>query len=188
MPEFLSAYNFYLIAAVVGGAFLIAQALMMMFGYGGDADHASEFALDEAGVDGNPFFGHLSVKTVAAFLTFFGLTGLLTHSLGWTTPWSAVTAFAAGCLAFYIVAMVMISFAKLHSEGNIRLHNAVGQVATVYLKVPARNAGSGKVTVQVQERLIEANAVTAGDEIPTGAKATVVGVLDSETLEVALYR
>ena len=58
----------YVICATVGGGLLVIQLILMLIGMddGADAD-LTDFELDEAGIGGNLFFGHLSMKTVARF-------------------------------------------------------------------------------------------------------------------------
>ena len=183
--EWLTLANAYYLCAVAGGTVMVVQFVLLFIGLdGSDHDGLSEFEADEAGEGGNFFFAHLSLKTVVAFLTFFGLTGMLTNSLG-TPGWlGSLMAFGAGLLALYLVAFLMSSLHKLHSEGNLDLNNAVGSTATVYLKIPASGDGAGKVTVTVQDRTVEARAVTSGEEIPTGAQVLVVAV-EGEVFEVS---
>jgi hypothetical protein len=60
----------------------------------------------------------------------------------------------------------------------------VGQRGTVYLRVPGGRSGTGKIQFNLQNRTVEYLAVTAGEELPTGTKVIVVGVVDPTTLEV----
>ena len=55
--------------------------------------------------------------------------------------------------------------------------HAVGQTGTVYLRVPGKGAGPGKVTLNLQNRTVELEAFTAADELPTGTPIRVVAVL-----------
>lgn len=180
-------YWVYLIAAVLGGTVLVVQLLLMMIGLDGGDDGSTEFAMDEAGVGSTDFFAYLSLKSIIAFLTFFGLTGLAVRASGWQPfpGMDIVAAFLAGCLAFYVVGLLMIGMKRLESHGNLDLSQAVGKVATVYLRIPAARSGEGKVTVPVKNQLVEMKAVTQGEEIPTGEKVQVVAFLKPDTLEVA---
>ena len=79
----------------------------------------------------------------------------------------------------------MASLMKLESKGNLDLTNAVGRTAQVYLRIPARKSGMGKVTVEIQQRSLQLNAVTDGDQIATGATVRVLSLLSNETVEVS---
>jgi hypothetical protein len=72
----------------------------------------------------------------------------------------------------------------LRAEGTARIGRALGSPATVYLRIPANRSGAGKIQLNLQNRTMEYEAVTSGDEIPTGAKVTVVGIVASDTVEV----
>ena len=79
----------------------------------------------------------------------------------------------------------MRAVAGLASSGNERISNAVGRRGTVYIPIPAGNAGAGKVQLSMQNRIVEFQAVTdESDRLPTGAKVEVIGVAGSDTLHV----
>jgi len=126
----------------------------------------------------------LSFKTLVAFFTFFGLGGLASRKSGLEPGPTMLIALGAGLAALYVVAYLMSMLFRLQSRGNINLANAVGQTGKVYLRIPEKNSGTGKVNVMVQGRLVECKARTTGTEIPTGAEVKVVGVVGSNTLDV----
>ena len=83
------------------------------------------------------------------------------------------------------LASVMAAFRRLTHDGTARIEAAVGTTATVYLRVPANRTGPGKVTVTVQNRTVECEAVTAAPaDIPTGAPVRVVAVVGPTAVEV----
>ena len=171
--------------SIVGGVVLGLQLVLMLIGGDHDSGDISEFEADEVGLGDNLFFAHLSLKTVVAFVTFFGLSGWAAYE-GGLAPWLQITvAFGAGLVAFYIVAFIMASLMKLESKGNLDLTKAVGQTTQVYLRIPARKSGMGKVTVEIQERSLQLSAVTDGDQIATGATVRVLSLLSNETVEVS---
>ena len=61
---------------------------------------------------------------------------------------------------------------------------AVGTTGTVYLSIPGHRTGSGKVHITVQNRLVEVQAVTAEDALPTGSPILVVDVQGNDTVVV----
>ena len=65
-----------------------------------------------------------------------------------------------------------------------RIDRAVGCTGTVYLRVPGAKGGAGKVHLALQNRTVEYQAVTAGEEIPTGKPVKVVAVVNADTVEV----
>ena len=179
--------NVYFYCAAVGGAVLVIQTLFILFA-GSDTDvtaDADPGGVMDHGGHGDAFLKVLSFKAIVAFVTFFGLTGLASRHGGIGAGVTLAIALLAGVIALYVVAGLMTALARLQSQGNVELGNAVGMVGRVYLRVPARGAGEGKVTVEIQDRTVECRAVTEGEELATGASVRVVGVDGSEILRVS---
>jgi membrane protein implicated in regulation of membrane protease activity len=131
-------------------------------------------------------FKMLSVRTLVAAMAFFGVAGLAAHSAGAAPLVQLLVALGAGVAAMYGVFHLMQAMARLRSEGTVRIQRATGQEATVYLRIPAQRSGMGKVLIALQNRTMEYSALTAGPELPTGAKVVVVGIVGQDTLEVRL--
>ncbi|MCI0457861.1 MAG: hypothetical protein L0Z62_12915 [Gemmataceae bacterium] len=186
--------NVYLVCALVGGTLLVAQFLLGLVGFG---DHHDVTGDHDVGMDhdaghavghehaGAWFLGVLTLRTVAAALTFFGLVGWALREPMGDELLTAAVATAAGLGALLAVAWLMKLLQKLQAEGTVRIERAVGRPGTVYLKIPARKAGPGKVTLMLQNRTVEYQAITAEEELPTGAQVVVVAVVSPDTLEVA---
>ena len=92
----------------------------------------------------------------------------LSQGLGETL--SLVVALAAGGGAMFLVATMMKTMSRLKSDGTVRIERAVGKSGTVYLSVPGQKAGVGKVTLTLQNRSVEYQALTSHETLPTGAK------------------
>jgi hypothetical protein len=129
-------------------------------------------------------FGVLSFRTITAALTFFGLAGWTAHSAEMSPPTALLVAVAAGVAAMYAVYWMMQCLYGMQSEGNVRIQRSLGQHGNVYLRIPANRSGSGKIQFNLQNRTMEYLAVTAGPELPTGAKVVIVGIVNPTTLEV----
>jgi hypothetical protein len=84
----------------------------------------------------------------------------------------------------YTVYWIFSTLYSLSEEGTVHITNAVGRHGTVYLRIPGHEAGAGKVQLNLQGRTVEYLATTAGEELPTGSKIVVVGVLTSSTVQV----
>ena len=95
----------------------------------------------------------------------------------------------ASLVGIGLVVAVMYMFKALSSmqqSGNINLYkSAVGCHGTVYLRIPAKRSGEGKVQISINGSIREYNAVTDDSELPTGTPVQVVEVLDPRTVVVA---
>lgn len=177
----------FLICAVLGGALMLFQLIAGLIGFGGDHDTDHDIGHDhDTGHEhsGNWFLGLLSVRAVTASLTFFGLGGMVALKSSVEELPALGIAIGAGFAALYLVAQLMRSLSKMKADGTARVTRAVGQTGTVYLRVPGSKTGPGKVQVNVQNRTVEYQAVTAGDELATGTPIRVVAIVSADTVEV----
>jgi hypothetical protein len=166
--------------ALLGGAVLVIQTVMSLFG--GDHGDMHHDVGDPAGHDAAANL--ISVRSVSAFIAFFGLTSWGCLKAGWN-PYGALGAgLVAGLVMLIAVALLFRLPSKMHSEGNLEPANAVGQVAHVYLRIPGQNSGKGKITLVLQGRTAEFHACTRGAEIPTGAEVRIAKLITSDTFEV----
>jgi hypothetical protein len=186
--------TFYLICFLIGATLLVGQFLLSLLGLG----HLHDFDLhdlhDVGGHDGlcdhegegSWYTGILTFRTLVAALTFFGLGGLAGLRQWGPDLWplTLVVAAAAGGGALMLVGSLMRWLRRQTASGTVQIKGAVGQSGTVYLTIPGGKAGAGKVTVCVQNRTMEYQAVTPDQELPTGAKVVVVSVINSDTVEV----
>lgn len=174
-----SVHTFFLVCTLLGGVVLLVQ---LVFGALGLGHHDADFSHE--GIHGG--LDLLSIRALSAGVAMFGLGGLI----GSTTPLGAIgglvlgTVMGVGTAAG--VAYLMRSMLRLEGDGTLRMENAIGATASVYLTIPAGRQGAGKVHVTVQGRTVEVAAVTAhGQSLPTGASVVVIDVAGSDVLEVA---
>jgi hypothetical protein len=183
----------FLFCAIVGGTILACQLVMTVMGVMDlDLDLGEDFGdSGDGSVSGHAptasdwLFGVISFRTLVAAFTFFGLGGMMAHSAELHPIMQLLVASGAGLTAMYSVFWLMRAVAKLAQDGTVRIQRALGKTATVYLPIPASNAGAGKVQVVVQQRLMEYEAVTPHRErLPAGAIVTVTRIVGTDTLEV----
>jgi len=138
-----------------------------------DADVDADVDVDAAdaadAAHPSPMLGFrvLTFRTAVAALTFFGLGGMAGEAAGFPPFVVLAAAILAGAAAMYLVYWLFRFVRKFQSEGTVRIRNALGRPATVYVPIP-----------------VEYLAMTSGDRLSTGAKVVVTGVIASDTLEV----
>lgn len=173
----LSARTMYMGCALAGGAVLSIQLLLLFIG-GDVADGDVDLETDG---DGLSFF---SIRTLASFLTFFGLTGLYGMQQEWSPAATAGSSVGAGFGMMLVVAWLFSLQSKLNQEGNLDPSGAVGASAVVYLRIPEAGSGKGKITVALQGRTAEYAAVTDGPELPTGSDVRITRMVNDATFAV----
>jgi hypothetical protein len=187
------------ICTVLGVSVLVCQFIMSLMGLSDiddlDVPHDIGHPGDAGGHDhagdhhhgSNWFFGIITFRTAVAALAFFGLAGLAAQSASVQPEWLPLPiALFVGWCAMYAVHWMMQSLHRLKSEGTARIEYSVGQPGSVYLRIPASRGGAGKVTLTLQNRTMEFQAMTSGDAIPTGARIVVTDVLGPDMVEVAM--
>lgn len=202
-------YALFLVCALVGGTIFLLQFGLALLGAGADdLDLAHGFPHDlphEVHGDGSAglptdsgdlidqdhahgstwLFGVLSLRTVVAAVTFFGLAGLASLSAGARRPLTLLVALAAGAAAMYGVHYLMRLLYRLRCDGTVRIQRTLGERGTVYIPIPPHHEGLGKIQIRTQGRIMEYAARTSGPaRLQTGTTVEVTEVLDATTVEV----
>ena len=185
--------DLYMYCAAIAGTLLVGQLLLSLIGLGHHADlhdlPTGDIDVDVAadGFDhgGEWFAGMLSFRAIVAALTVFGLVGLGGSAGDRFDPLQtlAIALVAVGGV-MYGVGRLLQSLYQFKSEGTVRIERAVGQTGSVYLSIPGKKAGAGKVTVKVQGRTMQFGAMTPEEDLPTGTPVVVVSVLTPGIVEV----
>ena len=189
----------FLFFAVVGGTVLVFQFVLTLIGLGSDGDVPDDLpddmphdlAFDAShdvsadahgghdashGHDSSWLFGIISFRTLVAAAAFFGLGGLAASSAGWEMFMQLGTAVVSGAVAMVGVHSIMKLLGKLGDDATVRIHKALGQEGTVYVPIAGGKERAGKVQLKLQNRVMEYEAVTAGERLPTGARVSVVAI------------
>lgn len=192
--------------AIPASVLLIIQTVLTLIGLGDHGDGDMDLTIDVDG-DGIPDIPDISAMDASAigdhdtgvgaglqlfslrgFIALFavgGWTGLALLRGGMDRGLAVLIAVGAGALAMLLTAVLLRSFLKLQYNGALDVRNAVGLSGTVYLTIPPERSETGKVTLLLQDRLTQLEAVTDCDApIKTGTEVVVVGVSGKTVLIV----
>ncbi len=180
--------HMFLYAAIPFTLILIIQAILTIVGLGGhdtdvdtdmdadtDIDVGSDVDAHEASesVAGFRFF---TIRGLVAFFCIFGWTGYALSGTSLGTALIILISVAAGLLAMLLIGLMFYAMMHMQASGNLVYSNAIGKDAEVYIPIPAQRTGRGKVMVEFQQQLVEAEAITDDEQkIPTGTSVRVVG-------------
>jgi membrane protein implicated in regulation of membrane protease activity len=169
-------------------ASIIFVIQMVMTLIGADADGDGLDAVGDADVsidsDSGVGFQFISVKNFIAFFTVFGWTGLACIQ-GELPNWlTLLLSTMAGIIMMLIMASIYYFMGRLTESGTLKINNAIGKTATVYLYIPQKRQATGKIQIKLQGyRTLD--AMTDDDDIiPTGSIVQVVGVINEDILLV----
>lgn len=137
---------------------------------------------------GNPAdFGtlkFLTLQTIVTFLTVFGWVSIVCVSGGMQPLFGILIGAVCGFIMMFIVAKLIQMSGRLAEDGTLNLRNAIGETATVYVTIPPKGDGEGKVTMQLQGRFCELDAVNAENTPLASGKQVLVTDIVGDTLVV----
>jgi len=117
----------------------------------------------------------LTVRGLVAFFAIGGWAGIALIDVGMPPAWAGILALIIGFIALLLVAWMFRLMLGLQSNGNLDIGNAVGKTGEVYLRIPGALKGSGKITLVLQERSVEIDAMTdQPEDIGTGRQVEVI--------------
>lgn len=176
---------FWLIAIVFSFLFVVQFGLSLI-GIDGDSDMDIDADADaDQGYSLDKDFSILSIRSVVAFFTFFGWTGVYMLSEGKSTTYTVIMSAISGGIAMSLVAYMIYKFAQMEKSGTMDLRHAIDETAEVYLTIPAQLAGEGKIHVMIDGTIHEIDAQTEGEMIKTGEKVQVLDLTDNGVMLVA---
>ena len=166
--------------AIVTSLVLSLQLILTMLGFDSDTD--VEMDADDVSGDGGNV---LSIRTITAFFAGFGWSGVACLDAGFSLLTTLLISTGVGAVFMLGVFGLMRFLYGLRHSGTLDYRNAIGQVGSVYLPVPAEMSGPGKIEVLVQGRLRVVDAFNKSPEaLPNRSRVKVIDVMDQNTLVV----
>lgn len=166
--------------ALVGTTFFVIRLVLALF-FGGDGDIDGD--LSAAGGDGA--FNMFSILSILAFFMgagWMGLTCRIDWDLGSMASAAAATGF--GFILMMMASGLMAITRKLNRVVEYDPASAVGRTANVYMTIPEKGAGRGKIQVSVSGRLKTMDAISNGPRISEFTSVTVLSIRDDGTFVV----
>lgn len=165
---------------------VIFIVLLVLTVLGSDADVDVDTDVDGSIADGDSIpFQFLSLKNIVAFFTVLGWSGLgFIHAemASWLVILLAVL---CGLLMMTLMATLFYFMSRLAESGTLQMKNAIGKLGEVYLVIPAKRGGMGKVQLSIQGAVRTLDAITDDPEkIPTSSIIEVLNVIDDQILLV----
>ena len=105
-----------------------------------EPDHADTYAS----------FKFLSLQGLTAFFMMFGLVGLALLKAEFAVILTIFGGAIAGLFTVWIISIIFAQMRHLQSEGTLDIQNAIGEVGSVYLTIPANGPGQVQLSVQGQ--------------------------------------
>jgi len=175
------ALKIYWAIAGVASLIFIIQMVMTFFGVDSHDGLSADFDGDMQMEGPFQFF---SLRNLINFFLGFGWGGVCfydTFSSQWVVGLMAVLTGLVFLSLFFIIIKQLL---KLTKDNTFQISDTLAKTADVYLAIPAEKSGKGKIQISVKGAYHEIDAITEGERIPTGTKAKVESVVDSQTVLV----
>ena len=184
-------------AAIPMTVVMILQLILMIIGVGIGSEADGD--LDDGAIDSNAetsppdskscgsasTFKVFTIRGIVAFFALGGWAGLAALTAGLHPFWAIQISLFIGVCALLLAAVVIRLALKMQTSGNINLNNAITQTADVYIRIPSGRSEKGKVTMLLQERFVELDAVTDSDtDILPETKVEVFAITKDNCLVV----
>jgi ABC-type antimicrobial peptide transport system permease subunit len=165
--------TFWLFAIPTSLIFII-QTIMTFVGAdahdGIDADFDSNLSGTEAP------FQLFSLRNMINFLLGFSWTGISFYSLIENPIMLILLSLGVGVLFVLLFFVVIKQLQKLAEDNSFKISNAINKTAEVYLSIPEKMSGRGKVMISVNGSYHELPAMTENERIQTGSVVKVVKI------------
>jgi hypothetical protein len=169
----------YLALAVFGSIIFIIQMILSFFlgDVEADVDGDGEVAFGEHADSGFGDFRFFSLRSIIAFIMFFGWGGVIAWKHGIRGFACFSISMASGLVMMLITALMLWVILKLQHSGNMKPEDFIGATGTVYLRIPAGRIKIGKVTASVKGTSQEIIAI-ADEEIERGTSVEILEKID----------
>lgn len=149
----------------------------------GDLDDMGNLAHHNHGIDDGSSVGDFStmrlftLQGVVAFLAVFGWSSIAMLSYKIHPAIAIIVGLVLGFGAMYLVAKIIQLSGKLTQSGTLNMNNLLGASGNVYVVIPAKGDGQGKVNISLSERYLEFFAVSDCEaSLKTGTEIRVVDI------------
>lgn len=168
-------------AAIPASLFFIIQTIMTFAGGdafdGVDADFDGDF-------HGDAPFQLFSLRNLINFLLGFSWTGISFYSTISNKTLLIFVALAVGLLFIYLFFIIIKQVRKLEEDSSFQFSQTLNKTAEVYLAIPEKKQGKGKILISINGSMRELDAMTEGERIPSNAVVKIVKIENGDILIV----
>lgn len=121
-------------------------------------------------------FQLFSLRNLIHFLLGFSWTGISFYNSISNTVVLITVSFVVGAVFVGAFFLIITQIQKLAENNSFRIEHALYQVGTVYLTIPEKKTGKGKVQVSVKGSVHELDAITEREKIESSAMVRITKI------------
>jgi hypothetical protein len=153
--------------------------------FGGDMDSDMPDVDSEIDGDSGIGFQFITFKNLVGFFTIFSWIGLACIHSELSTSITLVISALSGLAMMFIMAGIYYMLSTMVDDGTLKVKNAIGRLGEVYMNIPPKGEGIGKIQISVQGSVREMSAITNEEEmLKMGTVVKVLEVIDEHILLV----
>ena len=172
---------FWFVALPVSLVFIV-QTIMTFVGADSSDGLNADFDADTSSVDAP--FQLFSLRNLINFLLGFSWTGVSCFNSIPNKTVLITVALVVGVLFVFLFFVIIKQMQKLAEDNSFKMTDTLNKTADVYLTIPEKKSGKGKIMISIKGSFHELDAMTENERIPTGSVVKVVKIENSEILIV----
>ena len=168
--------------AIPSSFIFVIQTIMTFVGADSTDGLDADFDGDMTGIDAP--FQLFSLRNLISFLLGFSWAGISFYS-SISSQWLLILVSIIIGLLFVSIFFIIIKQVKKLAENNsFNILNTLNKSAEVYLTIPERKSGKGKVLISVNGSFHELDAMTENEKIVSSTLVKVIRIESNNTLIV----
>lgn len=166
--------GFWLVAFPVSLIFLM-QTIITFAGMNWSGELHIDNDLDSSDAP----FQMFTFRNLVNFLIAFSWSGIAFYSSIQNIAIVISLASLFGVFFVFIFFLMLKNIEKLSENGTFDIKKTIGMYGEVYLKIPKRYSGKGKILLSYKGSIKELDAVTEGEEISQQTQVKILSIIDS---------
>lgn len=168
--------------AIPTSVIFLIQTIMTFVGADGADGIDADFDGDLE--NGDSHFQVFSFRNLINFLLGFSWTGISFYHVI-HPAFLILLSLAIGALFIYMFFVIIRKLQKLAEDNSFQYEETLNKTADVYLTIPEKKSGKGKVLISVRGSVRELDAMTeSGTRIATGSVVKIVKIVNENILLV----
>lgn len=173
--------TFWFIAIPTSVIFLI-QTIMTFTGMDSSDGLSADFDSDLQ--HGDAPFQLFSFRNLTNFLLGFSWTGISFFEVIQNRFLLVSLSFIVGAAFVAAFFLIIKQIQKLAEDNSFKINSTLNQVCSVYLTIPEKKSGKGKVQVSVKGSFHELDAITENEKIESSAMVRIIKIENNNLVVV----
>lgn len=172
--------TFWFVAIPTSLIFILQTVLTFV---GGHASHDIDVDFNGEVDHADAPFQLFSLRNLINFLLGFSWTGISFYTTIQSSLLLILFSLLIGGLFVYLFFIIIKQIQKLAEDNSFKIRNTLFKTAEVYIPIPERKTGKGKIIISVNGAFHELDAMTENDRI---ASNTMVRVIEIESNNILI--